>query len=291
MPRDLRFQPRIHKTAALIFLLCLAGIIGAEDVKYQTLSREVIETRLGKYAGTNKHREATLKELFTEAGCGDHLSEQPVKESNLPNVICELPGASTKTIIVGAHFDHVPDSEGVVDNWSGASLLPTLYQSIKAVPRRHTYLFIGFTDEERGLVGSSSYARHMTKEQIAATSAMVNMDTLGLSSTEIWGSHADKNLNAAMAYVAKQLKLPVSSVNVEAIGASADSESFVDRKIPSITIHSLTPEAVRNHILHTYRDKLNAMHMDDYYESYRLIAAYLAFLDQVGAISDSQMKH
>jgi Zn-dependent M28 family amino/carboxypeptidase len=283
---------RSQKAAVLIaLLLCTIGVIAAEDVKYQTLSRDVLEARLGKYAGSNKQREATLKQLFTDAGCGDHLSEQPVKESSLPNVICVLPGASEKTIIVGAHFDHVPDVDGVVDNWSGASLLPTLYESIKAIPRHHTYLFIGFTDEERGLVGSSFYARHMTKEQTAAATAMVNMDTLGLSSTEIWGSHADKNLNAAMAYVAKQLHLPVSSVNVESIGARADSESFADRKIPSITIHSLTPEAVRNHILHTSKDRMSAMRMDDYYESYRLIAAYLAFLDQVGLVTDSQMKH
>jgi putative aminopeptidase FrvX len=287
MSRNSRFQ----KCAVLILLLCIAGVIGADDVKYQTLSREVVETRLGKYAGTNKQREATLKQLFVEAGCADHLSEQPVRESNLPNLICELPGASTETIIVGAHFDHVPDVDGVVDNWSGASLLPTLYESIKAVPRRHTYLFIGFTDEERGLVGSSFYVRHMSKEQVLATMAMVNMDTLGLSSTEIWGSHADKNLNRAMGYVAKQLQLPVSSVNVEAIGASADSESFADRKIPSITIHSLTQDAVSNHILHTSKDRMSAMRLDDYYESYRLIAAYLAFLDQVGSISESQMKH
>jgi Zn-dependent M28 family amino/carboxypeptidase len=286
-----RNAPSQNLVVLFVLLLSMIGLIAAEDVKYQTMPRETVETRLGKYAGSNKQREATLKEMFAEAGCADHLSEQPVKESSLPNVICELPGASDKTIIVGAHFDHVPDVDGVVDNWSGASLLPTLYESIKAVPRRHTYLFIGFTDEERGLVGSSFYVRHMTKEQVAATTAMVNMDTLGLSSTEIWGSHADKNLNRAMAYVAQQLKLPVSSVNVEAIGASADSESFADRKIPSITIHSLTPEAVRNHILHTSKDRMSAMRMDDYYESYRLVAAYLAFLDQVGSIPDSQMKH
>jgi Iap family predicted aminopeptidase len=120
----------------------------------------------------------------------------------------------------------------------------------------------------------------MTKEQVAATTAMVNMDTLGLGPTEIWGSHADKGLNSAMAYVAKQLNMPVASVNVEQIGASADSESFAARKIPSITIHSLTPEAWSAHILHSPRDKFSAMHLDDYYQTYRLVAAYIAFLDQ-----------
>jgi hypothetical protein len=69
-------------------------------------------------------REVTLKEMFAEAGCGDqHISEQPVKGSKLPNVICILPGSSDKVIIVGAHFDRAPEGDGVVDNW-GASHRP-----------------------------------------------------------------------------------------------------------------------------------------------------------------------
>ncbi len=60
-------------------------------------------------------------------------------------MICVLPGNSEKVIIVGAHFDHVSDGSGVVDNWSGASLLPSLYQALKDHPRKHTFIFIGFT--------------------------------------------------------------------------------------------------------------------------------------------------
>jgi Zn-dependent M28 family amino/carboxypeptidase len=274
-------RARFHVSAAFIFLLHSWTGAAAQNVQYQPASRHVVEGRLGKYAGNNNQREATLKQMFGEAGCdAQHLSEQPVKESKLPNVICTLPGSSDKTIIVGAHFDHVPDVDGVVDNWSGASLLPSLYEAVKTVPRKHTFIFIGFTDEEKGLVGSSFYVRQMTKEQVAATSAMVNMDTLGLAPTEIWGSHADKRLNSAMAFVAKQLNVPVSSVNVEQIGASADSESFAERKIPSITIHSLTPEAWRAHLIHTPKDKFSAMKLDDYYQTYCLVAAYIAFLDQ-----------
>src|SRR6266852_6949657 len=95
-----------------------------------------------------------------------------------PKCICVLPGSSGKVIIVGAHFDHVSEGDGVVDNWSGASLLPSPYQAVKNEPRKHTYIFIGFTDEEKGEVGSHSYAQRMTKEEVAATDAMVNMDTL-----------------------------------------------------------------------------------------------------------------
>jgi len=88
--------------------------------------------------------------MFAEVGCDEqHLSEQPVKGTKLPNLVCRLEDRSNKVSIVGAHFDHVSRGDGVVGNWSGASLLPSLYEALKNQPRNHTYIFVGFTDEER----------------------------------------------------------------------------------------------------------------------------------------------
>jgi putative aminopeptidase FrvX len=253
----------------------------SEAVHFNSVPRAVVEARLKRYAAKNDQRETTLKQMFGEAGCdAEHVSEQPVKGAKLPNVICALPGSSGKVIIVGAHFDHVSEGDGVVDNWSGASLLPSLYEALKNAPRSHTYLFIGFTDEEKGEVGSRFYAKQMSKDQVDATDAMVNMDTLGLAPTEVWASHSDKQLTGALVFVAQQLKLPVTGVNVEQVG-STDSEQFAARKVPSITIHSLTQDTWNARILHTSRDKFSAIRLDEYYDSYRLIAAYIAFLDTV----------
>jgi putative aminopeptidase FrvX len=263
----------------------------AEGIRFKPVSRDVVEARLKKYTGNNKAREATLKQLFAEAGCDDqHLSEQQVKGSKLPNVICFLPGSSEKVIIVGAHFDRVSSGDGVVDNWSGASLLPSLYEAVKTQSRKHSYIFIGFTDEEQGELGSHFYAQQMTKEQVAATEAMVNMDTLGLTSTEVWVSHSDKNLTNALAYVAKQLNARVSGVNVEQVG-STDSEQFSKRKIPSITVHSLTQESWNAHVLHTSKDTLGAIRLDDYYQTYHVLSAYLAYLDSFANVSTAQASH
>ena len=234
--------------------------------------------RLQKYGGNDAQRETTLKQLFAESGCSDHLTEQLVKGSKLPNVICTLPGSSEDTIIVGAHFDHVPAGDGVVDNWSGASLLPSLYEAVKDQSRKHTYLFIGFTDEERGEVGSRFYAQHMSKQDVAHTAAMVNMDTLGLAPTEIWVSHSDRRLTAALKAMANSMNLPLTGVNVEQVG-STDSEQFAARKIPSITVHSLTQQTWDARILHTTKDKIAAIRRDDYYQTYRLLSAYIAYLD------------
>jgi len=269
---------------AVMLLVHFSTSATPDGVQYRPVSREVVEARLHRYAGDNKQREATLKQMFAEAGCdGRYASEQAVKGSKLPNVICFLPGSSDKVVIVGAHFDRVFKSDGVVDNWSGASLLPSLYEAIRYTPRNHTYIFIGFTDEEQGELGSHFYARQMTGEQVAATEAMVNMDTLGLAPTEIWASHSDKRLSGALVYVAKQLNVPVSGVNVEQVG-STDSEQFAARKIPSITIHSLTQETWNARIIHSSKDKFSAIRLDEYFQTYRLLAAYIAFLDRAASV-------
>jgi hypothetical protein len=72
--------------------------------------------------------------------------------------------------------------------------------------------------------------------------------------------------------------LPLNVVNVHAVGRS-DSDSFEDRHVPSLNIHSLTQETFP--ILHTKRDSMSAINLGDYYDSYLLIRAYLAYLDEV----------
>jgi putative aminopeptidase FrvX len=281
----IRLQSSGVAAVTALLLLPPANIGGpAPDVlRYATVKQDVVNARLKEYGGDNQQREATLKRLFQESGCDEpHLSEQAVKGSKQPNVICVLPGKTDRRLIVGAHFDRVSQGDGVVDNWSGASLLPSLYQSVKAVEREHTYIFVGFTEEEEGEIGSRSYVHQMSKEDIAATDAMVNMDTLGLGPTQVWESHSDKRLSGAIAYLAKRLELPASGVNVEQVGSS-DSEQFAEKKIPRITVHSLTQKSWDQHILHTSKDKLTEIKLDDYYQTYRLVAAYLVFLDQLPA--------
>lgn len=265
-------------TGAVLLSFCMTRAAVAETLRLSPVSRAVVEARLGQYGGTNNERQATLKRMFIDAGCGEHLSEQTVRRSKAPNLICVHPGTSGRVIIVGAHFDRVSAGNGVVDNWSGASLLPSLFQAIAAEPRQHSYIFIGFTEEEAGLIGSRFYVRQMTPEQLAATDAMVNMDTLGLAPTNVWLSRSDKRLVLALGSVGKLLDLTVSGVNFEQVGSSY-SESFAKRKIPAITVHSMNQKLWNARIIHTSKDQLEAIRLDDYYGTYRLLAVYLVFLD------------
>lgn len=267
----------------LLLLLALSGVaLQAQELHFEKLDRSLIEQRLKTYEKKNPDRRARLQVLFTEAGCADQ-AEQAVKGQKTGNVTCRLPGGSPRTIIVGAHYDHVFRGMGVVDNWSGAALLASLYQSLKVEARRHTFVFVGFTGEEEGLVGSGYYAKQMSKEQIAETSAMVNLDSLALGPTKIWVAGSDRRLVQGLLRVAQAMKLSATGVDVQNVGTT-DSVSFSLRKIPAITVHSVTQETFG--ILHTGDDDWKSVKLDDYYDTYRLLAAYLAYLD--GALDQEE---
>jgi len=249
----------------------------AQTVVFHVVPKETVLARLQQATRNNEERESTLKKLLEEAGCtGQSVEEQPVKHVKVPNLICTLPGQTDSRILVTAHTDHVKAGDGTVDNWSGASMLADLYESLSATPRRHTFVFIGFTLEEEDLTGSRFYAKGLTPVQKAKISALVNMDSLGLSPTAVWVSHADPELVKMAGGVALATKLPLRAINVDKVGES-DAEAFAALHLRSITFHSLTQQTLE--ILHSKRDTIQAIHVDDYYDSYRFLAAYLAWID------------
>lgn len=260
----------------LAALVLLAGMLAAQRPEFVPVPQSVIEERLKENRRKPAERLAALEKLFETAGCKSE--PQPVKSAKLPNAICTLPGTGDGVILVGAHYDSAGAGEGIVDNWSGAALLPSLYQTLKEKPRSQTFVFIGFTDEEKGLVGSRFYAEKMSEAEKSRTRAMINLDTLGLTFTKLWRSRSDPKLADALERVASAMGLPLQGVNVEQVG-STDSESFAALGIPRITIHSVTPETFG--ILHSAQDKLSAINPSEYYATYRLLAAYLVYLDQV----------
>ncbi len=112
------------------------------------------------------------------------------------NVVGVLPGNDpdlrNELVIVGAHYDHLgpgifgaldPDSAGKIhngadDNASGASALIHIARKLGANPPARTVVFIAFSGEEAGLLGSTYYV-HNPLFPLARTFAMVNMDMVG----------------------------------------------------------------------------------------------------------------
>lgn len=268
---DGRLNLRIFRTVAVAAVF--AGLCSAEKVEVDLVSEAVVRHRLASGEVKPRQREAAIQDLFSEAGCS--VEEQRIDRTS-GNVICTLPGQTSSTIVVGGHFDFVDRGKGIVDDWSGSSLLPSLYQSLKSRPRQHTYVFVAFAGEERGLVGSSRYVKKLTTEQKALIRAFVNLECLGLTPVKVWVHRSTPALVARLSDVARAIKIPLQEVNVEKIGDD-DTHPFLSGDIPVITIHSLTQETLR--ILHSDRDRMDAIHFDDYYAAYKLTAYYLAYLD------------
>lgn len=244
------------------------------QVRFHPVPQNTLVDRLASAPLKNEDRQQKLVEMFAAVGCKAEL--QPVKHTNLSNVICVLPGTSQDAVIVGGHFDKVDRGKGIVDDWSGASMLPSLYESLDTFQRHHTFIFIGFAAEEKGLVGSRYYVAQMSPQEKAHAKEMVNLECLGMNPPEVWASHSDLQLLKALEIIADKMKIPLAGVNVEEVG-TADSESFAAAGIPRTTIHSVDQKTLN--ILHSDNDNMKAIHPELYYESYRLIAGYLAAVD------------
>lgn len=112
------------------------------------------------------------------------------------NVIGVLPGKDpnlrNEIVIVGAHYDHLgtgafgsldPDSTGQIhngadDNASGVSALIHIAKKLRQTPPGRTVVFIAFSGEESGLLGSDYYVKSPVFP-LSRTYAMVNMDMVG----------------------------------------------------------------------------------------------------------------
>lgn len=79
------------------------------------------------------------------------------------NVIAVKEGLSQKTIIVGAHYDSVPDAKGAGDNASGVAVMLETAKMLKDVETAYNIYFVAFGAEEVGLIGSRYYVKQMTK--------------------------------------------------------------------------------------------------------------------------------
>ena len=191
-------------------------------------------------------------------------------------MICTLTGEEASTIVVGGHFDYADRGSGIVDDWSGASLLPSLYEALKAQKRKHTYVFVAFAAEERGLIGSTYFVKNLSREEKSSLRAFVNLECLGMTSAKVLTHRSTPGLVDRLVEIASATKMPLQGVNVEKVGDD-DTHPFAEARLPVITIHSVTQETLP--ILHSAHDQVGAVHPDDYYDAYRLVAFFLAYLD------------
>jgi hypothetical protein len=261
----------------LFFFLFAALTLSADPFRYFTAESSRALARLDAVPQSNPERGDTLQRLFAEAGCSaPSLSRPLVRKSEIPNVSCHLEGPQPGLIIVMAHFDKVKDGQGLIDNWSGASMLPSLLEALKMGNVRHSFLFLGTSDEERGLYGSTAWVKDNAMSLLPQVRAVVNLDSLGAGPTQIWLRRSHKGMAAAANGLAAALKLPLTAVDVDNVG-DTDSRPFSERKIPTIDFHSLTQQNWK--FLHSPEDHRKNFQTQEWLHSLRLLSAYVAYLD------------
>ena len=110
------------------------------------------------------------------------------------NVIGFIDNGAEKTVVIGAHYDHVGFGmegslhrgqtaihNGADDNASGTSVIMALadyFQKGGKAFKNNNYLFIAFSGEEKGLMGSNHFTKNPTIP-LEKINYMINLDMVG----------------------------------------------------------------------------------------------------------------
>jgi aminopeptidase YwaD len=166
------------------------------------------------------------------------------------NVIGFLDMGAPYSVVIGAHYDHLGYGEdgnslyhgaekmihpGADDNASGTAALMELGRLLKKTKSlRANYLFVAFSGEESGLIGSKYFTEH-PPVALAKISYMVNMDMIGRlnDSTHVLtiGGYGTSPQWAALVSSTLNKKLFVLNVDSSGTGPS-DHTSFYLKNIP-----------------------------------------------------------
>jgi hypothetical protein len=122
---------------------------------------------------------------------------EPEREVVLKNVIGIIPGTkpewAEQSVVIGAHYDHLglgwPDAHqgdvgkihpGADDNASGVAVLVALAQALgRSWHPERTVIFVAFSGEEAGRLGSQYYVTHPSRWPVAKVIGMLNLDSVG----------------------------------------------------------------------------------------------------------------
>ena len=151
------------------------------------------------------------------------------------NVIAELPGTGEGVVVVGAHYDTVPQVIGANDNASGIGVMLSLADDLAGSPFPFTLRFIAFGSEETGLNGSRHYVDGLSSEELNEIKAMVNLDVVG--SGEALRVTGDRWLTNHVTNTGAMDGIAVT-VSRDLRGGSSDHASFRDAWVPVIFFHA-----------------------------------------------------
>lgn len=194
------------------------------------------------------------------------------------NVIGFINNKAENTVIIGAHYDHlgfgaegslhrgeIAIHNGADDNASGVAVLLNLAEKLKSVNTNNNYLFITFSGEEMGLLGSNYFVKHPTID-IKKVNYMINMDMVGRlkadSTLAVYGVGTSPILKQTVKVNNSNFKLVPKESGV----GPSDHTSFYNADLP--VLHFFTGQHEDYHKPSDDFEKLN-------YEGMQTIANYI----------------
>ncbi|MBV8781419.1 MAG: M20/M25/M40 family metallo-hydrolase [Phycisphaerae bacterium] len=204
---------------------------------------------------TSQPASASLDHLTIDARA-DLITTQTI----VKNVIAELPGTGPHAgefIVIGAHYDHLgrggPGSlmfgshaihHGADDNASGTAAVLALAERLTRAGRlNRSVLFINFTAEEEGLIGSEYFVQH-PPIPLSKIVAMINLDMVGRvrdAQLFVGGTGTEIDFDRLLADADRQLPLKLKDsgpyIGRGGFGPS-DHMSFAQKSIPVLFFFS-----------------------------------------------------
>lgn len=182
---------RIRATLSVLAADSLAGR-GTGSPEIQTAAQFLAEQFRAAGLAAGMPDGSYLQEFTVDSGAPAVQHVPGVAGSVSWNIVGLIRGTGSGYVIVGAHYDHLgrggfgsldPDSTGVVhngadDNASGTVAVLEAARLLRDVHPVRTLVFIAFSGEEFGLLGSAAFVREALFP-MDSVYAMVNLDMVG----------------------------------------------------------------------------------------------------------------
>ena len=191
------------------------------------------------------------------------------------NVIAELPGTGEGVVIVGAHYDTVPEVFGANDNASGIGVMLSVAGDLAGRQFPFTLRFMAFGSEETGLNGSRHYVDGLSGEELNEIKAMVNLDVVG--SGEAIRVTGDRWLTNHVSEAGARDGTAVT-VSRGLRGGSSDHASFREAWVPVIFFHADDTSRI-----HTPQDTVEFINPSLLGDTASLVLDLLESLDDLNA--------
>jgi Zn-dependent M28 family amino/carboxypeptidase len=164
----------------------------------------------------------------------------------LINVMATLPGTDPRlasdAVVIGAHRDHFGKQAGLLfpgadDNASGTAVMLEVARTLAKLPvkPKRTLLFLSFSGEEQGLIGSRLYVGRPIVP-LAQTKAMINIDHAGTGNGRL--TVGVTGLEKSLAQEAGQSAGLADKVDLFGFFPGGDHVPFKEAGIPTVTVVS-----------------------------------------------------